>query len=98
MSNAYLMPNPATPCECVTFDETKCVGCNTCVESCRTDVLMPNPEKGKHPLVIYPDECWFCGCCVQDCPVEGANAMHHPLNQRIAWKNKETGELRRVLD
>lgn len=47
-------------------------------------------------MVLFPDECWFCGCCVQDCPVEGANMMHHPLNQKVAWKNKETGELHRI--
>ncbi len=98
MNNAYLMPNPMTPCECVTFDETKCVGCNTCVESCRTDVLLPSAEKGKPPIVMFPDECWFCGCCVQDCPIEGSNAMHHPLNQKVAWKRKSTGELHRIMD
>lgn len=45
------------------------------------------------PLVLYPDECWFCGTCVEECPVPGAIRMEHPLNQRVAWKRKETGEL-----
>ncbi len=45
------------------------------------------------PLVLYPDECWFCGTCVEECPAPGAIRMEHPLNQRIAWKRKETGEL-----
>ncbi|HLB28266.1 MAG TPA: 4Fe-4S binding protein, partial [Dehalococcoidales bacterium] len=45
------------------------------------------------PLVLYPDECWFCGTCVEECPAPGAIRMEHPLNQRVAWKRKDTGEL-----
>ncbi|MBI2851230.1 MAG: FAD-dependent oxidoreductase [Chloroflexi bacterium] len=45
------------------------------------------------PLVLYPDECWFCGTCVEECPAAGAIRMEHPLNQRVAWKRKETGEM-----
>jgi NADH-quinone oxidoreductase subunit F len=45
------------------------------------------------PVILYPDECWFCGTCVEECPVAGAISMEHPLNQRVAWKRKETGEL-----
>jgi NADPH-dependent glutamate synthase beta subunit-like oxidoreductase len=48
------------------------------------------------PLVLYPDECWFCGTCVEECPVKGAIRMEHPLNQRVGWKRKETGELFRM--
>jgi NADPH-dependent glutamate synthase beta subunit-like oxidoreductase/ferredoxin len=45
------------------------------------------------PMVLYPDECWFCGTCVEECPAAGAIRMEHPLNQRVGWKRKETGEL-----
>ncbi len=48
------------------------------------------------PLILYPDECWFCGTCVEECPVPGAIRMDHPLNQKIGWKRKETGELFRI--
>jgi len=48
------------------------------------------------PLVLYPDECWFCGTCVEECPVPGAIRMEQPLNQKVGWKRKETGELMRV--
>ena len=92
----YMLPNPMTPCIPITFDEDLCVGCNTCVNVCRTDVLMPNPTMGGVPIVLYPDECWFCGCCVEDCPVPGASQFHQPLNQQLAWKRKDTGELFRV--
>ena len=94
MYNAFFVSSPITPNECITFDKTKCTGCNTCVDSCRGDVLMPNPEGGE-PIVMYPDECWYCGVCVSDCPV-GACTLNHPINQRITWKRKETGEIFRV--
>jgi NAD-dependent dihydropyrimidine dehydrogenase PreA subunit len=61
-----------------------------------TDVMVPDPEEGKPPIVLYPDECWFCGCCVAHCPVEGAIVMEHPLNQRVGWKRKETGDYFRI--
>ena len=88
----WLLPNAMTPNIPVTFDETKCIGCNICVNVCRMDVLAPNPIKGKPPIVVYPDECWFCATCVEDCPM-GTNEFHHPLNQIVPWKRKATGEL-----
>ena len=93
---AYLVPNPTMPCQALLFDEELCTGCNQCLEVCRTDVMVPNPEAGKPPVVLYPDECWFCGCCVADCPCPGAIRMEHPLNQRVGWKRKETGEYFRI--
>jgi NAD-dependent dihydropyrimidine dehydrogenase PreA subunit len=91
----YMIPNPATPNQCVTIDNTKCAGCNACIEVCRTDVMVPNSEKGKPPVVLYPDECWFCGNCVAACP-KSAITMNFPLNQRVSWKRKATGEYFRI--
>jgi NADH-quinone oxidoreductase subunit F len=48
------------------------------------------------PIVLYPDECWFCGTCVEECPAPGAITMVAPLNQRVGWKRKETGEMYRL--
>ena len=48
------------------------------------------------PVVLYPDECWFCGTCVEECPAKGAIRMEHPLNQRVGWKRKDSGELFRI--
>ena len=96
VDKAYLVPNPVTPCQAIKIDPELCISCNNCVEVCRSDVMVPNPDKRKPPIVLHPDECWFCGCCVEHCFVEGAIRMEHPLNQRMGWKRKETGEYFRV--
>lgn len=95
-SKAYMIPNAATPCQAIFFNAELCTGCNWCVDVCRSDVMVPNPEKGKPPIMLYPDECWFCGCCARECPVPGAIRVEHPLNQRVGWKRKETGEYFRI--
>ena len=92
----YAIPNPATPNQPVRFDAGLCTGCNSCVDACHTDIFIPNPEKGKAPIILYPDECWFCGSCVEQCPVPGAIKMEHPLNQKVGWKRKATGEIFRI--
>jgi len=95
MNKAYLVPNPIAPNQSVTIDEEKCVGCNKCTEHCRVQTIMPNPKKGEAPIVIYPDECWFCGCCVEACP-QGAVTMRYPINQRLFFKRKTSGEVYRI--
>ncbi len=92
----YMMPNPTTPNQCVVIDPGLCKGCNLCIEACRMDVILPNLEKNKPPVVVYPDECWFCGDCVQNCPIPGAITMEFPMNQRVGWKRKATGEYFRI--
>ena len=89
-----MFPNLVTPRNPVIFDETVCTGCNMCVEICVMDILAPNPEKGKPPIILYPDECYYDGLCMQHCPLwqKGAIILNHPLNQRVRWKRKETGE------
>ena len=57
-----VVPCSAAP---LRFDETKCIGCNTCVMTCHSDVLLPSTEKGEHPIVVWPGECWYCGACIQ---------------------------------
>ena len=92
---ATMVHNPLTPNQGIIIDPDLCIACYTCVDVCRTDVLVPSLAEDKPPIVLYPDECWFCGCCISDCP-EGANKLEHPLNQRVGWKRKETGEYFRV--
>jgi NAD-dependent dihydropyrimidine dehydrogenase PreA subunit len=91
----YIVPNPIMPNAAIIIDEEKCIGCNTCTTVCRSDVLMPG-KPGEKPVLVYPDECWFCGCCVEHCPVDGAIRMEFPMNQRVGWKRKATGEYFRI--
>ncbi len=95
-NKAYMVPNPMTPNQVVVFNPDVCTGCNTCVDTCPGGVLVPNPEKGSPPIVLYPDECWVCGCCVGDCPNPGASKLLHPLNLRMGWKRKASGETYRI--
>ena len=74
---------PAAP---IRFDESRCIGCNRCMEACMIDVMLPG-EPGKHPVAAYPDECWYCGCCVMECPT-GAISLHHPLMNQTRWVEK----------
>ena len=91
----FLFSNPIMPNSGPIIDPEKCIHCNTCVNVCRSDVFVPGAEEGQTPRVVYPDECWFCGNCVTDCPT-GACLIEHPLNQRIGWKRKKTGEYFRI--
>jgi len=95
-NQAYMVSNPVTPCESVVIDPDLCIGCQQCIEVCRADVLMPSPKEGEPPILLYPDECWFCGSCMSHCPVPGAIRVEHPLNQRVGWKRKATGEYFRI--
>jgi NAD-dependent dihydropyrimidine dehydrogenase PreA subunit len=91
----YAFPNKSTPGMPVEIDEIKCIGCNKCITICTMDVMVPNPEKGKPPIVLYPEECWRSGDCVEECPT-GAIKLRFPLMMRVHYKDKETGEIRRV--
>jgi NAD-dependent dihydropyrimidine dehydrogenase PreA subunit len=88
------LPNIVTPNNPIIFNEDVCSGCNTCVEVCVMDIMLPNPEPGKPPILLYPDECYYDGLCVKNCPLwqQGAIKLNHPLNQRVRWKRKDTGE------
>ena len=71
----YMVPNPPTPNRAVAFNSHVCLGCNSCVDVCPTDVLMPNPEPGNPPIVLYPEECWYCAVALKNAPVPGAITM-----------------------
>lgn len=94
-NKVYLVPNVTGPTEAVTIDPDICVGCNACADICRVQTIMPNPVPGEPPIVAYPDECWYCSCCLEVCRT-GALHMNFPINQRILFKRKETGEIFRL--
>lgn len=97
MAETYVFTNPTGPTVAVSIDENLCVGCNACANICRMQTIIPNSEPGKPPILAYPDECWYCACCVEVCRT-GALKMNLPINQRIFYKRKETGEIFRIGD
>ena len=76
---ASVVPCSARP---ITYNAELCIGCNSCVRACQSDVLVPSVNKGEHPVVMYPGECIYCGSCVMDCPVPGAIHFEHPVMNR----------------
>lgn len=79
---AYFVPSSSNP---ITFDESLCVGCNKCVNTCQVDIFIPNEVVGKPPIVLYPGECYYCGSCVMACPNKGAITLQHPLMNRAKF-------------
>ena len=49
------------------IDESKCVGCGTCVSVCPHDVLEVRDEVSK---VKDIDLCMECGACMMNCPTQ----------------------------
>ena len=47
-------------------DKEKCVGCETCVETCPSEAISMVNEKAK----VDPEKCVECGACVEACPSE----------------------------
>ena len=94
-----MAPNIMTPSMPVIHDPKRCIGCNTCVTVCHQGIMVPNPRKGQPPIVVWPDECFACGVCVWFCPLgleTAAITQNHPINQRVRWKRKATGEHFRI--
>lgn len=54
------------------IDESKCVGCGTCVERCPLDVFRLTDG---HAVIAYPDDCMTCYLCERSCPA-GAIFVH----------------------
>ncbi|MEE8418953.1 MAG: FAD-dependent oxidoreductase, partial [Dehalococcoidales bacterium] len=44
-NEAFLVPNPATPCQSVRIDPEICISCYRCADQCRTDVMVRNSPK-----------------------------------------------------
>lgn len=47
-------------------DNSKCTGCESCVEECPSEAIKMSDDKA----VIDQDECLDCGVCVDSCPAE----------------------------
>jgi Pyruvate/2-oxoacid:ferredoxin oxidoreductase delta subunit len=59
-------------------DETKCTGCQTCVERCHFDAIEMRKAPGSKKLksFILNEHCMGCGLCIFKCP---SQAMHLEL-------------------
>ncbi len=44
-NQAYLVPNPATPCRPIRIDPDLCVSCYRCADQCRVDIMIRNQPK-----------------------------------------------------
>jgi len=45
-----------------------CIGCETCVKTCPTDVIQFDPDKHV-AYIAYPEDCQICHLCRLYCPV-----------------------------
>ncbi len=74
------------------FDQTKCIGCENCIDICPTNFLSLN-DNGKVELSKENEnDCINCGQCVLHCPVgamEGAGEFEE-LEKIFRDKNKTT--------
>ena len=46
-----------------------CIGCNTCIETCPTDVIRMDKEKNK-AVIQYVEDCQICHLCRLYCPID----------------------------
>ena len=64
------VPAPGTDLDkalIVQVDETKCIGCDTCLSYCPTGAI--TGENGEPHKVVDPAVCINCGQCLTHCPV-----------------------------
>ena len=47
-------------------DESKCVGCETCVSACPVTAISMQDGKAN----VNADDCVSCGACAGECPAE----------------------------
>ncbi|WP_368501395.1 ferredoxin family protein [Oceanobacter sp. 5_MG-2023] len=45
-----------------------CIGCESCIKSCPTDVIKLDQET-KKAVIAYPEDCQICHLCRLYCPV-----------------------------
>lgn len=53
----------------IVLDESKCVGCNSCIRECpvREANIARTDGNGKTIIHVDPDKCIKCGNCIKSC-------------------------------
>ncbi|RLG80459.1 MAG: 4Fe-4S ferredoxin [Thermoprotei archaeon] len=55
----------------IEIDETKCIGCGSCVLACPPNALVMSDEgEGYRVLKYFVGRCIFCWRCIDVCPVD----------------------------
>ena len=58
----------------IAFDAAECIGCNTCIETCREAALSKN-----NPFYIDRNKCSLCFDCVDTCPSGALSRVGQPM-------------------
>ncbi|PWH19691.1 MAG: glycyl-radical enzyme activating protein [Anaerolineae bacterium] len=67
-----MSPNPQ-----LQWLETRCIGCNTCIQTCPQGNLRRAPNGSLH---IARDDCLACGKCVDACPANALEMLGHTVS------------------
>ena len=66
----------------VSLDESKCVGCTTCLKRCPTEAIRIRDGKAS----IRSSKCIDCGECIKVCPHKAKRAVHDKLDRMKEFK------------
>ena len=61
----------------VRLDESKCIGCTTCIRTCPTEAIRVRNGKA----YILNHKCIDCGVCIRTCPERAKRAVFDPLER-----------------
>lgn len=63
-----------------------CIGCETCVDTCPTDVIQFDKEN-KRAFIAYPEDCQICHLCRLYCPVDAITInSEKSIPVMVAWR------------
>jgi NAD-dependent dihydropyrimidine dehydrogenase PreA subunit len=63
-----------------------CIGCETCVEVCPTDVIQFDKEN-KRAVITYPEDCQICHLCRLYCPVDAITInSEKTIPVMVSWR------------
>jgi len=69
----------------MSLNDTPCVSCGRCAETCPTGALMPKPRV-LEKYEVDESRCILCGICVDACPYD---ALRHGADFELAHTSRE---------